>query len=91
MDATVLTGPNSLTRTYKGSLAKATKAYSEDAEHLSTLGYVTVTSVYTQGSWGCWAFLLALLLFWTVVGTIVFIYMLIVKPAGTLLVTYHRA
>lgn len=39
---------------------------------------------------GCGSFLLALLLAVVLIGILVFIYMLLVKPEGTLSVTYER-
>ncbi|HEY8836343.1 MAG TPA: hypothetical protein VIO16_01430 [Dehalococcoidia bacterium] len=76
------------TRTYKGSLAKATVAYQRDADAMAREGWFPSGQTYAPGSWGCAAFLLALLLCVVLVGILIFIYMLIVKPDGVLVVTY---
>ncbi len=83
-------GPATLVRTYKGKLDEATRAFQIDAANLAQQGYTPTNQMYTPGSWGCGAFLLALLLFLILVGILVFIYMILVKPAGTLTVTYTK-
>lgn len=60
------------------------------AAMFAAAGYVPVSQSWAPGSWGCGAFLVALLLAFVLVGILVFIYMLLVKPAGTLTVTYQR-
>ena len=52
-------------------------------------GYVPTSQTWTPGEYGCGSFLVALLLCLLVIGILVFIYMLIVKPPGTLTVTYE--
>lgn len=79
-----------VTRTYKGSMAEATAAYQQDAIKMSAAGYVPASQLYQPGSYGCGAFLVALILCFVLVGILIFVYMLIVKPAGTLVVTYVR-
>ena len=76
-------------RTYKGSQSGAAQAFQQDAVRLAAQGYVPVSQVWAQGSWGCGAFLVALVLCVVLIGILVFIYMLLVKPAGTLTVTYE--
>lgn len=56
---------------------------------MARMGYFPTTQNYAQGSYGCGAFLLALLLCFVIVGVLIFIYMLIVKPDGTLSVTFE--
>ena len=77
-------------RTYKGKPADAAAQFQRDAATLATQGYRPISEVYQPGSWGCGAFLVALALCLLLIGILVFIYMLIVKPAGTLTVTYTR-
>ena len=43
---------------------------------------------WAPGQWGCATWLCALLLCVLLVGILIFLFMLIVKPAGTLTVTY---
>lgn len=77
-----------IVETYRGSQAKAQKLFLKDAEKKAEKGYKPVSEQWEQGSYGCGSFLLALLLCLVIIGFIVFIYMLIVKPPGTLTVTY---
>jgi hypothetical protein len=78
-----------LVRTYWGNQESATAAFRTDAATLATYGYVPVSQSWAAGSYGCGAFLGALFLCLVLVGFIVFIYMLVVKPGGTLTVTYE--
>lgn len=77
-------------KTYKGKQVVAQKAYLKDAERHARKGYVAISERWEDGSWGCGAFMIALLLCVLVVGIFVFIYLLVVKPAGTLTVTYEQ-
>lgn len=89
---TRIASERTLTRTYKGSAAKATAAFQEDAARLARQGYVPINQTYTPGSWGAGAFLIALLLAFLLIGILIFIYLIVVKPDGILTVTYeHRA
>lgn len=63
--------------------------YQADAARLAAQGYFPISQSWAPGAYGCGAFLLALLLCVVLIGILVFIYMLIVKPAGTLSVTYE--
>lgn len=81
--------PRTLTRRYRGSPQEAAEAFQRDAAILERQGYMPVSQIYTPGTYGCAAFLLALILFLVLIGILIFIYMLIVKPPGTLLVTYE--
>jgi hypothetical protein len=77
-------------RTYKaGSQSQAAAQFARDAQNLARYGYVPVSQSWEQGTWGCGAFLVALLLCVVLVGILIFIYMLIVKPEGSLTVTYR--
>lgn len=81
--------PSVLVKTYKGSQSSATAAFKRDVKIMAEQGYYPTSQNWAQGSYGCGAFLLALLLCIVIVGIIAFIYMLIVKPNGTLSVTYE--
>jgi hypothetical protein len=78
-----------IVRTYHGTQNSATAAFRRDAENLAKQGYVPMSEVWAPGSWGCGAFIVALLLCLIIIGFLVFIYMLIVKPGGALTVTYQ--
>jgi len=76
-------------RIYKGRQAQATSAFQADAARMAAQGYRPISQAWAPGAYGCGSFLAALLLCLVLVGFIVFIYMLIVKPPGTLTVTYE--
>lgn len=79
-----------LIKAYKGTQEQAMAAYRADAGSMAAEGYFPASQVWAPGAYGCGAFLIALILCFIFVGILVFIYMLIVKPAGTLTVTYER-
>ena len=81
------TGP--VVREYRGKLAEANRAFQNDAAQMARSGYFPASQTYQPGTWSAAAFLVALLLCLVLVGILVFIYMLIVKPAGSLVVTYE--
>lgn len=57
---------------------------------MAAAGYVPVNQVWAPGQWSTGAFVIAvLLLFVFGLGILILAYMLIVKPAGTLTVTYE--
>lgn len=76
-------------RTYKGTQEQAIAAFQDDAHKMAAQGYIPVSQTWAPGSWGCGGFILALLLCLIVIGFIALIYMLIVKPDGSLTVTYE--
>ena len=87
-----LKDPLSLTvvREYKGKQQKdANSRFSEEAQQFAALGYSVSSQSWAQGQWGCGAWLVALICVLLVgLGLLILAYMLIVKPAGTLTVTY---
>lgn len=84
-------GPPVVVKTYKGhSQQDAAKWFTKDAPRWAAAGYAPVSQSWAQGSWGCGAFAVALLLCLVLVGLLVFVFMLVVKPDGTLTVTYAR-
>ena len=79
-----------IVRVYRGmQQADAITAFQADATELAKHGYTPSTQSWAQGQWGCGAFLVALLLCILLIGFLIFIYMLAVKPEGTLTVTYE--
>ena len=76
-------------KTYRGNENDSRRAYENDARVMQKQGYYPTSVNYIPGEWGCGSFLIALLLIAILIGIIVFIYMLIVKPNGTLSVTYE--
>ena len=83
--------PATTVRAYSGTLAKATRDYQTDAALMAKDGWVPTSQSYAPGSWGCGYFLVALLLCIFLIGFLIFIYLIVVKPDdGTLTVTYQR-
>jgi hypothetical protein len=78
-----------IVRTYNGSERSAAAAFQKDAQRLAAQGYFPVSQNWAAGSWGCGAFIVALLLAIVLIGILIFIYLIVVKPAGTLTVTYQ--
>jgi len=79
-----------IVKTYSGkSLKVATAAYQADAARMAASGYAPTSQIWSPGEYGCGSFIGALLLCFLLVGIFVFFYMLIVKPDGTLTVTYE--
>jgi hypothetical protein len=76
-------------RRYVGKHDLAYVTFQQDAAQMSRAGWFPVSQQYIEGSWGIGAFLLALVACLILVGIFVFIYMLLVKPPGTLVVTYE--
>jgi len=64
-------------------------AFKDDSEKMAAKGYFPTSQSWVPGSYSCGAFIVALLLCIIFIGILVFIYMLIVKPAGVLSVTYE--
>jgi hypothetical protein len=82
-------GPKTVVRIYKGNQSGATSKYQKDAAKMAGHGYFPTSQVWAPGTYGCGSFLFAAILCFVIIGIIVFIYMLIVKPEGTLTVTYQ--
>ena len=80
-----------IVRTYKGKQqADVNKEFAKDAEHLAREYYFPTTQSWAQGQWGCGAWLVAVVCILLIgFGLLIIAYMLIVKPAGTLTVTYE--
>lgn len=78
-----------IVKNYTGDKETANRKYKQDVMKLEELGYYPISQNWTPGSYGCGAFLIALLLCFLLIGILIFIYMLIVPPAGTLTVTYE--
>lgn len=81
---------NNIIKTYSGNPAIAEELFVSDAELMLQKGYHPVSKNYVEGQYGLGSFLIALLFCLVIIGFIVFIYMLIVKPDGVLTVTYER-
>lgn len=78
-----------IVKTYVGNETEAMESFRRDASLMSQNDYYPTSQSYAAGSYGCGSFIGALLLCFLIVGIFIFIYMIIVKPAGTLSVTYE--
>ena len=75
-------------KTYRGTERSATNEFRRDAARMASRGLVPTSQTWAPGSYGAGSFILALLFCFLAIGFFVILYMLIVKPAGTLTVTY---
>ena len=83
------TAPGVLVRTYRGrTRAGAAQLSAADADRLAATGYARVSETWMPGSWGFGVVLIGILLFFVLIGVFVIIYLLLVRPQGTLTVTY---
>ena len=81
--------PPVFTRTYLGKPSEIEVRRTADAAQLAGRGYYPISSDYLYGEWGGWAWAIALLLVPAVgLGLLIILYMLAVKPSGTLTVNY---
>lgn len=78
-----------IVKTYKGSQDEATRIFQEDVGVMAAKGYFPTSQSYAPGSYGCGAFIIALILCFLIIGILILVYMLIVKPDGVLSVTYE--
>lgn len=79
-----------IVRSYKGKTQEqAARRFAEDAASLAEQGYHPISQSWAPGSYGCGSFIVALLLAVVLIGILIFVYMLFVKPDGTLTVTYE--
>jgi Uncharacterised protein family UPF0547 len=78
-------------KTYRGSQAEAAMRFQADSAEMAALGYFPISQSWAPGQWAAGAFIIAvLLIFLFGLGLLILGYMLIVKPAGTLTVTFER-
>lgn len=74
---------------YTGSQVTAAKEYQIDAPNMANKGYFPVSQSWSPGEWTVGNFIVARLLCFILIGFLVFLYMLIVTPDGTLIVSYE--
>jgi hypothetical protein len=84
-----LNGQLTVVRVYRGTEAESYAKFDLDAALMADSGYLPTSQRWIAGQWGAGQFFFALLLCLILIGFLVFLYMLIVKPAGTLTVTYR--
>jgi len=80
-----------LIRSYRAKdQAAAAANFRDEAAILAQFGYSPTSQSWAAGQWGCGAFGLAALLAILIVGLLLLLFLVIVKPEGTLTVTYER-
>jgi hypothetical protein len=80
-----------IVRNYRGNQAEAFGAFQRDVVSMGAFGNVPTSQSWAPGQWSGGQFFGALLLCLILIGLLVFLYMLIVKPPGTLTVIYQRS
>lgn len=79
-------------RTYRGrQQSEAIASYAKDAEVLAQRGYAPAGQSWGDGQWDGGFFPIALILCLFGIGLILLAYMAIIRPDGTLCVTYQRS
>lgn len=78
----------SIVKTYRGSQQNAIVAFQSDSMKMAAERYYPTSQAWAPGAYGCGSFIVALLLCFILIGFLIFLYMIIVKPNGTLTVTY---
>jgi hypothetical protein len=87
----VADSPPTIVRVYRGSQqSDAVRIFDKDASELALFGYQPTGQNWEAGRWGWRAFVVALLFAVILVGLLMFLYMLVIRPDGTLTVTYTR-
>lgn len=81
---------STIIRSYNAKQNVAITIYEKEAAKLALEGFEPVNQIWEDGQWGCLAFLVALFLCFGFIGIPILLYLIIVKPAGTLTVTYKR-
>ena len=76
-------------RRYAGTESESHAAFQKNAVGMAAHSYFPTSQSWAPGQWGVGSFIIAFLLCFILIGFIVFVYMLIVKPSGTLTVTYE--
>jgi hypothetical protein len=82
-------GSHVVVRRYPGKEEQAFVDFQVDAAQMSRADWFPTAQQYIPGSWGPAAILLAVVLFFVIFGIFILIYMVLVKPDGTLVVTYQ--
>jgi len=87
----IIQGRQIIIKTYRGSQAEATMRFQADSTLMAAGGYFPTSQTWAVGQWSARAYFGAVLLIVLFgLGILILGYMLIVKPDGTLTVTYER-
>ncbi len=80
-----------LVRGYRGRQAAAIAEFQKEAAQLEQEGFEPTNQMWEPGNWGCLSFILATCLIPLFgIGLLIILGLIIVKPPGTLTVTYKR-
>jgi len=84
-----LVGEEVILRTYWASKPiDAITWFQRDLDNLVEHGYVPATQSWAQGEWGVGSFLIALVLTPFGIGVVIFLFLVVVRPVGTLTATF---
>lgn len=82
---------DALVRTYRGRTPEqAVLAMQSEVGHLRSAGFEPKEQIWAQGQWGAGMFVLAVVLAVVLIGLVVLLFLIVVKPEGSLTVTYRR-
>jgi hypothetical protein len=85
------TWPPVITRVYRGNPDYVTRMMQWEAQRFQQVGYAITSQSHVAGEWGCGPFLAAAILILALgIGLLVLVYLVAVKPDGTLTVVYQR-
>jgi hypothetical protein len=73
---------------YKGNIVSARELFMRDSNWKAKKGYYPISENWVAGSHSFGSFLIALLLCFVFIGFVILVYLLVIKPPGTLTVTY---
>jgi len=80
-----------IVKTYRGNEEGAIALFKNDSKLMAEKGYFPKNQVWVPGRYSGFSFFIAIILCIVLVGILIFLYMLIVKPDGALTVTYELA
>ena len=83
------TKPSTIVKNYYGDSEKAPEEFEAHAVVMAKEGYYPISTSWADGSYSPLNFFVALMLCLIVIGGIALLFMLLVKPAGTLTVIYE--
>lgn len=81
--------PKEVVKKYVGKEINAREEFRRDRVRMQENGYHVISEVYVPGQYSAFTYIVAVLLLLIFVGILILFYMLIVKPDGTLIVTYE--
>jgi hypothetical protein len=74
---------------YKGEYEQSSASFGRHAPLSAERNWYPISLTYVPGTWGLGTWVIALLLLFLVVGIVVLVYMIVVRPPGELVVIYE--